>query len=192
MKIVQIKGSNGSGKTTIAKELIASSKDRWLLLADDKPFATQLDDLKWIIIGQYKPESKMGGCDGMDGIAEIKRAIWLCYKHFPDYNVLFEGMMISTIKSTFYEYLTELPEVDPLFVILRTDAAKCVERIAGRGTMKADLKVDNIITKCKMVVSHALTYNQDYVRWLDVDTIPKDEMLKWFLWAVGCDISRQV
>ena len=198
-KIVQIKGSNGSGKTTIVKQLIRLSSDVHLLEAKGfggKTVATIMDDLGWIAIGGYPEESAMGGCDRIRTIDNIKWAIDEAYDHSPGYWIVFEGMMVSTIKSTFYQFLLDMrqrsradwmEDIDPLFVILRTTAERCVERIEGRGTKRAGLKVDNVRAKCEMVVRHAKTYDQAYVRWLDVDDVPLDRMVWEFLDLVGED-----
>lgn len=186
MKIVQIKGANGSGKTTIAKQLIACSERVLVRLnKQGKPYATILPDLGWIVIGHYNPSSKMGGCDNMPDIASIKFAIRHCLALYPNYYaMLFEGMMISTIKSTFYEYLLGLEKkngIEPLFVILDTITDSCLKRISGRGTMKPNLKVENIASKVESIKRHALTYDQKYVRWMDVDHIKPESMLPEFL-----------
>lgn len=141
--------------------------------------ATVLDDKGWCVIGKYAAGSKMGGCDGMDTIIEIKRAILASLNVYPGYNVLFEGMMISTIKSTFYDYLLRLEAargIQPVFVILVTPADACIRRLQERGTIKADLKRENIIHKCISVVDHAKTYDDGYVRWMYPDNTPQELM----------------
>lgn len=186
MKIIQIKGANGSGKTTIAKQLIACGEHVLVRLTKQgKPYATILPDLGWIVIGHYDPASKMGGCDNMPNIASIKFAIRNCLALYPNYyGIVFEGMMISTIKSTFYEYLLGLEKkngIEPLFVILDTTTDSCLKRISGRGTMKPNLKVENIASKVESIKRHALTYDQKYVRWIDVDKVKPYDMLSTFL-----------
>jgi deoxyadenosine/deoxycytidine kinase len=194
MKIVQIKGANGSGKTTIVKQLISYSANVKLLkLPDtDKVFATAMDDIGWVAIGKYPEDSKMGGCDNFKTIEEIKHGIRLATRARPDAWIVFEGMMISTIKSTFYNMLLSMEkaydnEVHPLFVILRASTQGCLNRLAGRGTMKSNLKVENIENKCELVVRHAKTYDPRYVRWMDVDTIPLERMGLEFLKLVDDD-----
>jgi deoxyadenosine/deoxycytidine kinase len=190
MKIVQIKGANGSGKTTIAKQLINySANTKALKLAKTrKVFATALDDIGWVILGKYPEDSKMGGCDNFKTIEEVKRGIRVAIQARPDAWVMFEGMMISTIKSTFYDMLLQIeearPKIHPLFVILNATPQGCLNRLAGRGTMKSNLKVENIENKCKQVIRHAKTYDQKYVRWIDVETTPLERMGLEFLRAV--------
>lgn len=195
MKIVQIKGSNGSGKTTIVKQLISYSYGEEIIPGDKgEASLTHLRDLGWIVIGEYGKDSKMGGCDLIHTVAAVKDGLWKAYdlaREVDAFGIVFEGMMISTIKSTFYNFLLEMKDTDigiePLFVILRASPEGCLKRLKGRGTMKADLKVDNIRAKCENVVRHAQTYDQKYVRVIDVDAIPRRLMLAAFLDEVGDD-----
>lgn len=193
IKIVQVKGSNGSGKTTLVKQLGALS-ERWSYLTrlvpggKDEIIATAFDDIGWVAIGEYRPDAAMGGCDKMPSVESILTAIEMVLSLRPGFWIVFEGMMISTIKSTFYDALMALhedhPRIEPLFVILKSTPEGCYNRIQGRGTMKPGLNMDNVAHKCDMVIRHAKTYDPDYVRWIDVETTPVDCMLDEFLWEV--------
>lgn len=187
MKIVQVKGANGSGKTTLALKLLEQSKDvEYLKWDNGTVYATVLWDTGWILIGKYELDKRMGGCDNMRSITEIKLALDEVIENYSGCNVLFEGMMISTIKSTFYDYLLHYEKqpfahVQPLFIILSAHPDMCIKRISGRGSMKANLNRENIRTKCELVIRHAKEYDQKYVRWLYVDGITADTMFEDFL-----------
>ena len=189
--IIQVKGSNGSGKTSLVLDLGKLSENwTWLQTPDGLTYATVFDDINWVAIGKYDPNAKMGGCDLMPSVESMKQAILDVMKHYPDYWIVFEGMMISTIKSTFYEFLLDLEargKAQALFVILKSTVDGCLERIAGRGTMKKDLKRGNIYTKCELVIRHAKEYDPAHVRWIDVETTNKESMMPCFLWEVGDD-----
>ena len=194
MKIVPIKGSNGSGKTTIVKQLIQISSDvnELKLKSTGDIFATAMDDIGWLAIGSYPKDKKMGGCDKFPRpgtISLIKDAIRISMKARPDFWIVFEGMMISTIKSTFYDYLLMLEKsegITPLFVILNATVQGCMSRLGDRGTARSNRSklVENVGSKCELVVRHARTYNPKYVRWLDIENMPVDRMALEFIKAV--------
>jgi len=197
--IIQIKGSNASGKTTIVKQLIELSDSvRYLRWNNGKIYATVMDDLQWVAVGFYD-DKPMGGCDRLHTVDHVKRAIVDIMDDYPDYAIVFEGMMISTIKSTFYNYLLELQDSDnicPVFVILRTTIDGCIARLESRRTHKGVIKqstVDGMERKCIAIVRHALTYDQDRVAWMDVDAIANKNMVGTFLELVsskGCTASH--
>jgi energy-coupling factor transporter ATP-binding protein EcfA2 len=189
IKIAQIKGSNGSGKTTIVQQLMGLSHEISQLQTENGiVLATCFDTIKWAAIGPYDLSKKMGGCDCLNNIDLIKQAILTVRQECSDYWIVFEGMMISTIKTTFYNFLAELSfndSIEPVMVILRTDVDGCLRRIAGRGTMKPDLNIGNIRTKCELVLRHAQEYDPRVVRYIDVDAVACSGMLTKFLDAVG-------
>jgi len=195
MKLVQIKGSNGSGKTTIVKQMLELDPDAYYLEYDGMIIATVMPTVRWIAVGKYDLESKMGGCDRLSSVDKVKDAIdrsldWACELSDmePMYGIVYEGMMISTIKTTFYDYAVLMAsryDVDPLFVILSASPKGCMHRIQDRGTARKDLNHDNVANKCLMVRRHALTYDPELVRWMDVERIPEAYMLQAFAALVG-------
>lgn len=205
MKIVNIKGTNGSGKTTIAKQLVAKSEDAkifWLTPLEDpdntgyKVPVTILQDLGWALVGEYEPDKPMGGCDTIRRpiakIVNIKQAIdYLVRKTEGAYWILFEGMMVGTIKSTFYDYLRELVvkypdyDIEPLFVFLDTTIEGCMKRMAKRHAMeRSDTLKDNVEKKLITMHRHMVAYDPKYCAVMNVDKIAERDMLKQFLVAV--------
>lgn len=193
-KICQIKGSNGSGKTTIVKQLIHFSSDVKVLTlkSTGRVFATAMDDIGWVAIGEYPEDKKMGGCDKFPRpgtVPLIKEAIRTALVARPDYWIVFEGMMISTIKSTFYDYLLMLERSEgivPLFVILDATVQGCMSRLGDRGTKRSDRSklVENVGNKCDMIIRHARTYAPRYVRWIDIEHVPVERMALEFIKSV--------
>lgn len=194
MKLVQIKGANGSGKTTIVKQMLALDDDYYYLTTGDGVrdwvVATVIEEIGWAGIGRYD-DRPFGGCDTLKTVDEVKSSIldavhWGIEAGWA--GVVFEGMMISTIKTTFYNYLLKLAEdlpVEPLFVILQATPEGCISRLGARGTKKPNLRHDNIRAKCEMVVRHAKTYDPSLVRWIDVEATPEYRMLSKFMAEVG-------
>lgn len=186
--VVQIKGTNGSGKTTIARQLIALSKEKWYMTEPTKTgkqrvLATVLYDLQWVVLGNYPEDSKMGGCDGLKTIDIMKGIITRALEEYPGYWILFEGMMISTLKDTFYLWLKEL-DVEPVFVFLITNTQSCLDRINSRGTNSIK-NPQNIDDKNRRIAMHADYYDPKMVAKLYVDRIDREAMLSRFLDAIG-------
>jgi hypothetical protein len=149
-----------------------------------------MNDISWAAIGRYPAMSKMGGCDLMKSVQEIKDAILYTINYVPSYWIVFEGMMISTIKTTFYDYLMGLHNTNPqgivpCFVVMKATLDGCITRIMGRGTMKPGLNLHNINSKNEQVYRHALTYNQKFVRYLNIEDLTLETMLPTFLKLVG-------
>ena len=188
VKVVNIKGSNGSGKTTIVKQLIAISNEvKVVSWRDGHAYGTVMPDIGWAAVGQYKPDKPMGGCDLLKNNEQIMRAIYDLRDNFPTFHIVFESMFVSTIKSTYYDFLLELEKTDqiePLFVILQASVDTCLRNIAARGTQKANLNVDNVAGKCMSIMRHAGEYDQQYVRYINVNFLPIDALLPRFLWEV--------
>lgn len=193
IKVVNIKGANGSGKTTIVHQMLQLSKEVSQLRTEDGTvIATCMDTIKWAAVGPYYLDKKMGGCDIFETVDSIKQAILTTRQACPDYWIVFEGMMISTLKTTFYNFLVEMMQTDdivPAFVILRADVDGCLRRIKDRGTIARTATGEpnpaNIKSKCDTVLRHAQDYDPCVVRYIDVDKVACSGMLSKFLDAVG-------
>jgi hypothetical protein len=200
LMVVQIKGSNGSGKSTIVKDLMnfeldidAGEEPKYLETSYGDVYGTLNEYAGWLGVGKYDPAKPTRvGCDPIPTIAQIKASIELTIRHALDleypFGVVFEGMMISTIKSTFYDYLLRMRDkydIQPLFVILNAEPDGCIARIEGRGTKRKNFKPDQIVRKCALVLRHARTYPQDLVRYFSVEETAREDMLPAFLKLVG-------
>lgn len=197
------RGSNASGKTTIAKDLIALSSDiyeyRWTHALYDgdtghypKVYVTVLNDIHWACIGSYPEDKKMGGCDTFDSVYQTKQAIADTLNNHRDglRGIYYEGMVISTIATTFYDYMIDLKyfQVDPYFVIMAAGIEGCLKRIVQRGTMKPNLNIENVRNKCELNMKIAKKFELwggIPVRYMYVDNIAREDMLMEFFHVVG-------
>lgn len=188
-KVVQIKGSNGTGKTTLIKSLIALSNDVHYVHHPEtrKPYATVLYDLQWCIIGIYPEEKQMGGCDNIRTVQEVKDILLELVEQYSGYWIAFEGMLLSTTM-TLYNYMLDLQAshgIEPFVVVLQATPEGCLKRIEKR--RGSPLERTNLVAqKCELVMRHQ--YQPGHVAYLNVDTLTIDEMLPAFLKIVGDDL----
>lgn len=188
VRVVNIKGPTGSGKSTIVKQMI--DNDTYFMLDGKKPYATVFPNIQWAAVGSYKADGAptSNGCDYVGKVDLIKEYIGNILDELPGYDVVFEGAMISTIISTYYQYLLYLQKRDkvrPGFVLLQTSPDKCLERMAGRGSLRPGIDMERLATRCETVVNNAIKhYDPKYIRILKVDEVQQEDMLKTFLQLV--------
>lgn len=210
MKVVNIKGTNGSGKTTIARQLLSLSKNpRRILRSDGKVGHIVMDDIGILLIGDYVDGRATGGCDSLsseDGASKGYQYV-LDYVHtlvsemyddvrYADYVIVFEGIILSTMKSAVYDMFMELEAeygIEPYFVVLKADYVKCGERIAERNKAKsvaapsALKSLDGVKSKNSSILYHTgKFYDPKYVRYIDVEKTPLQCMAQQFLSLTGC------
>jgi energy-coupling factor transporter ATP-binding protein EcfA2 len=200
VKVIQIKGTNGSGKTTLVKQLIDVNSNAGGKLYEAKMqdagkewvYATYMQSINWAVVGEYQSQARMGGCDLFPhpGTVEyVKQAISAVVETTPNvYGLIFEGMMVSTIISTFYNFLLDYPRkynVDPLFIILTTTLEGCLNRIETSGRLsKPTLNIANIEHKARTIMHGGQSYDQRYVGYMNVERIALKDMLPTLLYLV--------
>jgi len=202
MIVAQVKGSNGSGKTSTVKSLLSmmdTLEDVRHLWHDGKVYATVNPTIGWAAVGKYEDAKAMGGCDLMKTGDEVRSSIIRLVNYCDNavgesyFGIVFEGMIISVSKNPYYEFLLGLKksmDITPLFVILHTTLEGCVNRIEKRRleSVKPNtrpLNKESVREKCVAIERHAKSYDQRYVRWIDVETVLVEDMLVQFLMAVG-------
>ena len=125
----------------------------------------------------------------MKTVDNIKNSILRTIETCPGYWIVFEGMMISTIKSTFYDFLLgihrEHKHIFPVFVVMNATLDGCINRITNRGTMRPGMNVEMVYDKNKNILRHVQTYDQRFVRYLNVEDLNEEDMLPEFLRLVG-------
>jgi hypothetical protein len=156
MTIVNVRGTNGSGKSTAVRGVMDSLYDVHSLFIEpdhNHPlgytgfFGSNESSITWpkgtsvgvteqgysclSIIGPYK--TACGGCDAIKTQAEVKHLIE--YQTFvAQTNILFEGVLISTIFGPWLEFSQMMRAHDVQFVwaFLDTPLEVCFERIRKR------------------------------------------------------------
>lgn len=155
--IIQIRGTSGSGKSTIVKELmeekaLSGSKLRVTEEGRRQPlgYIVSGGGPQIAVPGHY--ETACGGCDTLpsyDRIFELIRQ-----SRAMGWNVLFEGLLVSEeVKRTFQlhqDYPGEL-----VVIFLNTPVEVCLESIRARRAARGDerpLKEDNTRNRVKTII----------------------------------------
>lgn len=146
--IVNIRGTNGSGKTT----LVSSFLDEFSTVEDiELPSGkhTKLNisaDERFVVVGPYDGK-KTGGCDRISTVADTQAAV--DEAGLRGNIVLFEGIIVSTVYSTWLEY-SKRQEYPFIWVYLTTPLSMCLNRICDRNGFK-QIKEDLVADKYRCI-----------------------------------------
>ena len=162
--IINIRGTNGSGKSFIARTLIEQEETflkRVRLCTREGPMgpeggilAYSLPRLKLTIIGPY--DTDCGGCDAIKTQDEVCAAVMEAAgrtKH-----VLYEGVIVSTLYSRYRALAEKLRERDKgpvIWAYMDTPLDLCLTRIQNRNGGKL-IKTELVADKVKAVESTRL------------------------------------
>jgi hypothetical protein len=145
--IINLRGSNASGKTSAAREIIRRSGALPIRL---KPGARPLGyaagpPYPVTVVGSY--ENACGGCDTIRTVAEMLRRVERAAAL--GQHVLFEGILISTTFGAIGEWARGRPDV--VFMFLDTPLEVCLDRLDRRraesGRASKPLNLDNVKAK---------------------------------------------
>ena len=170
--IVNIRGTNGSGKSTIPMSMMDDPE----MFVITKPYqgrptkiATVFPSYGWIALGTYF--NKTGGLDRFKNNEITQKAFWYVLKKYPEYNLLMEGIISSTIFSTYFELFKAAEEkyTDRKVVVLylNPDVEICLERIQQRNGGKP-IKEDLVRDKANMILRACKKFKEagiEVIRW---------------------------
>ena len=99
-----------------------------------KKIATVFPSYGWVAMGTYF--NKTGGLDGFPNTVFTKKVFWYLLKKFPEYNLLMEGVLASTVFSTYAELFKsaqeKYPEREVYIISLLPPLNTCLKRIQKR------------------------------------------------------------
>jgi thymidylate kinase len=131
-QIVNIRGCNGSGKTTVVRRFLDRLPTTKLGPNSSKPWGYRVDASAWgisapvMIIGSY--ENTCGGTDGISTQEEIAERTTLAHGYG---HVLVEGLLMS--KSSAGGHVAPILKAHgAIFGFLDTPWDVCLERVLGR------------------------------------------------------------
>lgn len=147
--IINLRGTNGSGKSTVAMKLMQSFANRELYgrLGPRRPeaYVVDIDSSKPLyVLGPY--QTATGGIDaaGLD----VLKVIDLLAKYSVIGHVFFEGVVISTTFGAVGAWLAEYHKHDSIVAYLDTPLETCLDGVEARG---GNRKALHIASKHKVI-----------------------------------------
>jgi thymidylate kinase len=135
--IISIRGTHGSGKSTIVKELLNKFDAEPLMVPNEKKPQGYVMKTPWgqlRAVGSY--ETACGGCDAIQPYDLIWPRIELYAEHG---HVIFEGALVSSSYGNIGR-ASEKYGSDFVFAFLNTPLGVCLERIKKRRAAKGNNK----------------------------------------------------
>ena len=150
--LVNIRGCNGAGKSTIPLSMMDDPEMfvQELMGSDNKRISslTVFPKYGWVALGTYF--NKTGGLDTLKNNDITRMTLYAALDLFPEYDVLMEGIMASTIRSTYIDLFHEIEEnyrnVKVLIVSLLPPVEIAISRVYKRNggkPIKEDAKAQS-------------------------------------------------
>src|SRR5271163_3831687 len=125
--ILNIRGTNGSGKSTVVRKLISHLGVVSVFRNEKgKIWAYELGE-KVYVLGKY--ETACGGLDTYKNFAQTRESI---RKFVPLGNIVCEGVLWSTVFKQSDEVAREFPQHHSIWAMLDTPADVCLRRVKAR------------------------------------------------------------
>lgn len=189
--LVNIRGCNGAGKSTIPMAMM-NDPDMWVhTIVDDTgrklSAITVFPTYGWVALGTYF--NKTGGMDTLKNNAVTKLTLQVALKEFQGYNILMEGIMASTIRSTYVNLFHEVEKSWPIRVIvlnLLPPVEVAISRVYSRNGGKP-INEEAVRGKWETVAKNAKVFSDEGFISIRVDSskVSKDKMLTAFLKTVN-------
>ena len=138
---------------------------------------------KWVALGTYF--NKTGGLDVFPNNELTQKALWYALKKFPEYDIIMEGVISSTIKSTyinlFHDVEEKYPDTKIIVMNFVPSLEVCLNRIQKRNGGKP-IKEEAVQNKWKVVNRNVQVFKDEGFVSIKVDTskISKEDMFRTF------------
>jgi predicted ABC-type ATPase len=185
LKLVNVRGCNGAGKSSVPLQMLRQDRATFIFTINGKEVATCFPNFKYLAMGKYR--TKTGGLDGFktnEETREVLEKLWTL-----PFNILMEGVISSTIFSTYAEMFKNLKNKHPNREIIVANflppLKTCLERVKKRnGGKEIDEKA--VESKYNTVSRNADKFRLEDIKSLKLDNseIALDETVGWFLSSV--------
>lgn len=147
-----VKGSNGSGKSTVPSFLAQNDPKAYVVAHDGKIMLTVCPSFNVICIGKYD-KSKSKGVDSLKDTEQMLFALTIADQpEYQVYDVIFEGIIPSTLLSSWIPRLTRPPR-ELVVLFMDTPLQTCIERVKSRNG-GAEFNEDLVVEKWERVHNH--------------------------------------
>lgn len=190
--LVNIRGCNGAGKSTIPMSMMDDPEMyvHEIRGSDGKRMSaiTIFPTYGWVALGTYF--NKTGGMDTLRDNWTTRMTLYAALDGFPEYNVLMEGIMASTIRSTYIDLFQEVQEYygDDLTIViisLLPPVEVAISRVYSRNGGKP-INEEAVRGKWETVARNVAAFGEAGFTSLKVNSakVPKEKMLSAFLKTV--------
>ena len=187
--LVNIRGCNGAGKSTIPMSMMDDPKMyvHEIRGSDGKRMSaiTVFPTYGWVALGTYF--NKTGGMDTLRDNWTTRMTLYAALDGFPEYNVLMEGIMASTIRSTYIDLFQEVQEYygDDLTIMILSllpPVEVAISRVYSRNGGKP-INEEAVRGKWETVARNVAAFGEAGFTSITLNTakIPKERMLRVFL-----------
>lgn len=180
--LVNIRGTNGAGKTSLVKSLITENTEKISL--NDKIIATRFPEYNLIAVGDYSNEKIIGGLDELKTQTQYFQILNYLCKNYSE-NILMEGIIASTVYSTYYKEFIKIwskYNIKPIILFLFPKLPTCLNRIKQRNHSKK-FKSELVRDKYKMIINNYKKFKKTGIPCYTYDNTEKttDESKKYLL-----------
>lgn len=157
--LVNIRGTNGAGKTSLIKSFIDETTEHIYL--NNKIIATHFKRYNLIAIGEYSFDKKMGGADLLSGQEEYFKIIEYILSNYSE-NILFEGLLVSTTFNTYFKKFEKYKKefnLNYIILLLNPPVKTCLDRVHNR-TKRGEYYKKNVVEKHKAIYNASLKFHK--------------------------------
>lgn len=187
--LVNVRGCNGAGKSTIPMSMMDDPEMyvHEIKGSDGKRMSaiTVFPSYGWVALGTYF--NKTGGMDTLRDNWTTRMTLYAALDGFPEYNVLMEGIMASTIRSTYIDLFQEVQEyygddLTIMIISLLPPVEVAISRVYSRNGGKP-INEEAVRGKWETVARNVAAFGEAGFTSITLNTakIPKERMLRVFL-----------
>lgn len=156
--IYYIKACNGAGKSTIPSYLASSDPSAYVIKYNGKVLLTVCPSYNFVLTGKYD-KTKSKGVDSLNDKEQMMLAVELSEEgDLANYDLIFEGIIPSTILETWVERLSTRPIRKLVTLFIDTPLEECINRVKVRNG-GAEFNEKLVADKFNRIKSHKERHN---------------------------------